>query len=112
MAGGQQLVERARALLRRRAEPPHEHRLDLPPEQVPGEPVPTGRCACGAIGMFLRDLAGPEWAWLGVVAPDLAERVVWLSPGQYAAALHQVPPQAEGNGEGPTPRGPVGLRQL
>ena len=47
--------------------------------------------------MLLRDMAGPEWAWLGVVAPELAERVVWLSSGQYAAALHEVPlPLEEG----------------
>jgi hypothetical protein len=84
------LVQRLRALFRRHVPLPHEHRLDLPPALVPGEPLPTGRCTCGAIGVFLRDLAGPEWAWLGVVAPDLAEGVVWLSPGQYAAALHGV----------------------
>jgi hypothetical protein len=92
------LVERLRALLWRPQSPPsHLHRLDLPLALVPGEPLPTGRCTCGAIGLLLRDVVGPEWAWLGVVAPELAGRVVWLSSGQYAAALHEVPlPQAEG----------------
>jgi hypothetical protein len=102
------LVERLRALLRRPQLPPsHLHRMDLLPEQVPGEPVPTGRCTCGAIGMLLRELAGAEWAWLGVVAPELAEAVVWLSPGEYATALDQVPLGLEEGKEAELP-GPVG----
>jgi hypothetical protein len=85
--GRRRLVERLRPLLGLS----HVHRLDLPPERAPGSQVPTGRCDCGAVGIRLRDLAGPAWSWLGAVAPDLEERVVWLPPGQYAAALHRLP---------------------
>jgi hypothetical protein len=101
-AGLQPLGQRLRAQLRlsRAPSPPqHVHRLDLPPERAPGASVPTGRCDCGAIGIPFPELAGPEWEWLQVVAPDLADRVVWLPPGQYAAALHRVSQQLEGDDE-------------
>jgi hypothetical protein len=90
-AGRHLLGRPLRALLgRRRDPPPHTHRLELPPQLTADESVPTGRCACGAVGILLRDLAGPEWAWLSVLAPDQADRVVWLPPEEYEAALHRV----------------------
>jgi hypothetical protein len=105
------LQERFRALLgRSRAVPPpaHTHRLELPPERLPGESVPTGRCACGAIGIAVRDLAGREWSWLRVVAPDLEDRVAWLAPGEYAAALQQT---AAAGADDAEPGAPLDLHQ-